>query len=141
MLPLAYRNLAIAVYQLVVQWSDAAAEQQHWSSQHFMKLAPAMTALCETTNVITSTPLVPEQTQPQPKVQCSLRNIASQDNTFLFTVTCCIAVLHVCGSQTKTAMLILLMLLVLLPFVCCLLLLPYVAAAWTCNNRPDRAKH
>jgi hypothetical protein len=63
--------MAITGYQLVVQWSDAAAEQKHWSSQHFMKLAPAMTALCETTNVITSTPLVPKQTQPQAKVHCS----------------------------------------------------------------------
>jgi hypothetical protein len=79
MLPLAYGNMAIAGYQLVVQWSDAAAEQKHWSSQHFMKLAPAMTALCETTNVITSTPLAPKQTQPHPKVQCSSRDLAFYD--------------------------------------------------------------
>jgi quinol monooxygenase YgiN len=68
MLSFLQSNMAIAGYQLVVQWSDAATEQKHWSSQHFMKLAPAMTALCETTNVITSTPLVIKQTQPQPKV-------------------------------------------------------------------------
>eukprot|EP00611_Tribonema_gayanum_P029515 TRINITY_DN791_c0_g1_i3.p1 TRINITY_DN791_c0_g1~~TRINITY_DN791_c0_g1_i3.p1 ORF type:complete len:301 (-),score=76.21 TRINITY_DN791_c0_g1_i3:453-1355(-) len=52
-------------YQLVVEWADEAAEQAHWASRHFMRLAPAMTNLCETLDVTTSTPLVRPGSKPK----------------------------------------------------------------------------